>query len=76
MKTTETLVTTNQQLPPKLAVTVTEMAELLSISRPYCYTILNREDFSGDFRVGGKRLISVEYLQNWIKNQISSDQDQ
>ena len=68
MKTAEKIVI-NQQIPPKLAVTVTEMAELLSISRPFAYEILNREDFNGDFRVGNKRLISVEYLRKWIKGQ-------
>ena len=53
----------------KLAVNVTEMAELLSISRPFAYEILNREDFKGAFRIGGKRLVSVDYLREWIKRQ-------
>ena len=69
MKTTISELTVNQQMPPKLAVTVTEMADMLSISRPFAYTIINREDFKGSFRVGSKRLISVDALREWIKNQ-------
>lgn len=66
MKTTVSELTVNQQMPPKLAVTVTEMADMLSISRPFAYQILNREDFRGSFRVGNKRLVSVDALREWI----------
>ena len=69
MKTTVSEMVINQQTPPKLAVTVTEMADMLSISRPFAYTILNREDFKGSFRIGNKRLVSVDYLKTWIANQ-------
>ena len=53
----------------KLAVNVSEMAELLSVSRPLAYQILNREDFRGSFRVGSKRLVSVAALRDWIEKQ-------
>lgn len=69
MKTTVSEMVINQQTPPKLAVTVTEMADMLSISRPFAYQILNREDFRGSFRIGSKRLVSVDALREWIKNQ-------
>ena len=69
MKTTVSEMVINQQTPPKLAVTVTEMADMLSISRPFAYQILNREDFNGSFRVGNKRLVSVDALREWIANQ-------
>lgn len=69
MKTTVSEMVINQQTPPKLAVTVTEMADMLSISRPFAYQILNREDFKGSFRVGNKRLISVDALKEWIAKQ-------
>ena len=69
MKTTVSEMVINQQTPPKLAVTVTEMADMLSISRPFAYQILNREDFNGSFRIGNKRLVSVDALRAWIENQ-------
>lgn len=56
----------------KLAVCVSEMAQLLSISRPMAYQLLNREDFPNSFRVGNKRLISVAALQEWIAKQTES----
>lgn len=56
----------------KLAVNVSEAAEMLSVSRPTMYEILNRSDFNGDFRVGTKRLISVSALQEWIDRQIQT----
>lgn len=74
MKTTVSELTVNQQMPPKLAVTVTEMADMLSISRPFAYQILNREDFNGSFRVGSKRLVSVDALREWIANQTKEGQ--
>lgn len=60
----------NQKVQQKLAITVTEMADMLSISRPFAYEILDREDFKGSFRIGTKRLISVDYLKEWIAKQI------
>lgn len=69
MKPTVSEMTVSQQMPPKLAVTVTEMADMLSISRPFAYQILNREDFKGSFRIGNKRLVSVDALREWISNQ-------
>lgn len=55
------------QLEP-LAVSTSEAARLLNISRPTLYTLLNREDFPS-FRVGGRVLISVSGLQDWINQQ-------
>ena len=69
MKTTVSEMTVSQQMPPKLAVTVTEMADMLSISRPFAYQILNREDFKGSFYIGKKRLVSVDFLKKWIEAQ-------
>ncbi len=53
----------------KLAVSVSEMAEMLSVSRPTAYEILKREDFSGAFKVGARTLVSVAGLQAWIDKQ-------
>ena len=56
-------------LTDRLSVNVSEAAALLSVSRPTMYEILNREDFTADFRIGSKHLISVKGLQEWIDKQ-------
>ena len=53
----------------KLAVSVAEMAEMLSISRPTAYEIIRRDDFSGAFKVGSRTLVSVASIQKWIDQQ-------
>ncbi|MFG6352592.1 MAG: helix-turn-helix domain-containing protein [Oscillospiraceae bacterium] len=52
----------------KLAVGTTEAARLLGISRPTLYRLIGRTDFPS-FRVGGRVLISVAGLQDWIDRQ-------
>ena len=56
-------------LSDRLTVNVSEAAALLSVSRPVMYQIMNREDFTADFRVGSKHLISVKGLEAWIERQ-------
>lgn len=56
-----------EKLEP-LAVSTTEAARLLGVSRPTLYTLLNREDFPS-FRVGSRVLVSVAGLQAWIEKQ-------
>lgn len=51
-----------------LAVSTTEAARLLGVSRPTLYTLLNREDFPS-FHVGNRVLVSVAGLQEWIERQ-------
>lgn len=58
----------------KLAVGTTEAAQLLGISRPTLYQLLNRADFPS-FRVGGRVLISVAGLQAWIDRQTEAKGD-
>lgn len=53
----------------KLAVSVAEMAEMLSISRPTAYEIIRRDDFSGAFKVGSRTLVSVSAIEAWIAKQ-------
>ena len=60
----------------KLAITVTDAAEYLSVSRPMMYQILNREDCNVDFRVGTKRLISMKALQEWVDKQVMDNRNQ
>lgn len=55
-----------------LAVGTTEAARLLGVSRPTLYQLLNRADFPS-FRVGGRVLISVSGLQDWIGRQMKED---
>lgn len=52
----------------KLAVGTTEAARLPGISRPTLYQLIGRTDFPS-FRVGGRVLISVTGLQDWIDRQ-------
>ncbi len=55
------------QIEP-LALSVTEAAKLLCISRPTLYTLLHRDDFPV-FKVGGRTLISAEGLREWVRVQ-------
>ena len=56
----------------KLAVGTTEAARLLGISRPTLYRLIGRTDFPS-FRVGGRVLISVAGLQDWIDRQAGGE---
>ncbi len=53
----------------KLAVSVAEMARMLSVSRPTAYEIIRRRDFHGAFKVGSRTLISVAAIKDWIRQQ-------
>lgn len=54
----------------KIAVSVTEAAELLGVSRPAMYEILNRADCNADFKLGARRMVSVKALQEWVDKQV------
>lgn len=54
----------------KIAVSVSEAAEMLGVSRPTMYEILNRADCKADFKLGSRRLVSVSALKDWIDRQI------
>ncbi len=51
-----------------LTVSATEAARLLGVSRPTVYQYMNREDFPS-FKIGGRTLVSVEGLREWIRHQ-------
>lgn len=51
-----------------LAVSAAEAARLLGISRPKVYELMGREDFPA-FKLGGRTLVSVEGLREWIAAQ-------
>ncbi len=52
----------------KLALSVTETAELLGVSRPTVYQLIHREDFPA-FKVGTRTLISRAGLAAWVEKQ-------
>lgn len=53
----------------RLALSVAEAAEVLGVSRPTVYDLVNREDFPA-FKVGTRTLISSEGLAAWVAAQI------
>ena len=55
-----------------LALSVTEAAKLLGISRPTLYTLIHREDFPA-FKLGGRTLISAEGLREWVRVQAAKE---
>ena len=60
-----------QKLPPLL--TPQELAEILGVSVPFCYTLVRSKGFPS-FRVGKKWLISTDKLMAWIDAQTCTDE--
>lgn len=58
----------------KLALSVTEAAALLGVSRPTVYELLNRDDFPS-FRIGSRRVISRAGLERWVEAQAARSGD-
>jgi len=50
----------------RLAVSVTEAAALLGVSRPTIYALLERDGGLPSLRVGRRRLIPMAALERWI----------
>lgn len=59
------------QMPERLALSPQEAAELLGISRPTVYELMNRADFPS-FPVGSRRLISTKGLREWVDKQVAA----
>ncbi len=53
----------------RIAVSPTEAAALLGVSRPTVYQILNRDDCRAAFKVGTRTLVSVSALREWVDAQ-------
>ena len=51
-----------------LAVSPAKAAELLGVSRPKVYELMGRDDFPS-FKLGGRSLISVAGLREWVDEQ-------
>lgn len=58
----------------RLALSVTEAAEALGVSRRTMYDLINREDFP-TLKVGGRRLISRELLAEWVRVQAGGQKE-
>ena len=53
-----------------IAVSATEAAKMLGISRPTLYQLKERADFPASFRCGKRVLFSVSALQAWVDQQV------
>lgn len=56
-----------EQLEP-MAVSTSEAARLLGVSKPKLYQLMCREDFPS-FKLDGRTLVSVDGLREWVRNQ-------
>lgn len=55
-----------------LLISADETARVLGVSKPKIYELSRREDFPV-IRLGGRRLVSVEHLRQWIAKQVDGD---
>ena len=51
-----------------VAISVSDAAKLLGISKPTMYQVIHQPDFPA-FRVGGRTLISTDGLRDWVRAQ-------
>ena len=63
------------KLLDRLAVSPTECAAILGVSRPTVYTLIHQDDFPS-FKLGARTLISVDGLRDWIAKQTESEATQ
>lgn len=59
----------------KLALSVTEAAELLGLSAKSVYTLTHSAGFPA-FRVGGRTVVSAEGLREWVQQQAAGEEKQ
>lgn len=59
----------NISSPPKLTLTVDEMARQLNISRATAYNLVKQKDFFPAFRIGGRVLVGASALSLWVSQQ-------
>ncbi len=52
----------------KLSYSLTETAQVLGVSRPTVYALIKQPGFPV-FQIGGRKLVSVEGLRDWVRNQ-------
>ena len=56
----------------KLAYSLTETAQVLGVSRPTVYALIKQPGFPV-FQIGGRKLVSVEGLRDWVRNQAQAE---
>ena len=56
----------------KLAYSLTETAQVLGVSRPTVYALIKQPGFPV-FQIGGRKLVSVEGLRDWVRNQAQTE---
>ncbi len=59
----------------KFAMSVSETAAALGVSRPTVYSLLHKQGFPA-FRVGGRTLVSVDGLRAWVAAQAAAGGEQ
>ena len=52
----------------RIAVSPPEAARMLGISKPKLYEVMRQENFPA-FKLGGRTLISVDGLRQWVADQ-------
>ena len=62
---------TQERLIDRLAVNPREVAELMGVSTPTVYNLLNKADGIPSFTVGNRRLIPVDALRSWLADQVN-----
>lgn len=62
-----------EQNKTKIALSVTETAELLGVSRPTVYKLIKRGDFPA-FNIGSRTVISRTGLEAWVMEQAGRGQ--
>ena len=56
----------------KLAYSLTETAQVLGVSRPTVYALIKQPGFPV-FQIGSRKLVSVEGLRDWVRNQAQAE---
>lgn len=55
----------------KMLLSISEAAAVLGISRPSIYRLIHADDGFPIIRVGGRVLVPVRQLQEWLDEQVS-----
>ena len=63
------------RLQEKIALNVTETAEVLGVSRTVVYQLMHREDFPS-FKVGKRTLVPKAALEAWVNKQANNPAEQ
>ena len=60
----------------QIAISVTEAAAKLGVSRPTMYSIIKRADFDAAFKIGTRLLIHRAKLEAWAARQTEGGHEQ